>query len=149
MSHFAKPYFIPYDEWFDDDLGKNKIKIKNKKRTYISSIHEFFYRQSNNRVGASENNLQLDIEKKSRELLTNNSYQDFSGNYSLLNKENFEFIQKSSKRQFKFGIFHKLFSRLSIFSFILIFALLIFLVSQSREEESNKINKIPEIQKEF
>ena len=61
MSYFAKPNFIVYDEWFDNDLKKTKINVNNKKITNISNIHEFFYEQSNYKFGASENNLQLDI----------------------------------------------------------------------------------------
>ena len=61
LSYFAKPNFIVYDEWFDNDLKKTKLNVKNKKITNISKIHEFFYEQSNYKVGASENNLQIDI----------------------------------------------------------------------------------------
>ncbi len=40
------------------------LKIKT-----ISNMHEFFYEQSNYKVGASENNLQIDIDKNREELL--------------------------------------------------------------------------------
>ena len=63
MSYFAKPNFIVYDEWFDNDLKKNKLNVKNNKKIKISKIHEFFYVQSNYKVGASENNLQIDIDE--------------------------------------------------------------------------------------
>ena len=63
LSYFAKPNFIVYDEWFDNDLKKTKLNVKNKKITNISKIHEFFYEQSNYKVGASENNLQIDIDE--------------------------------------------------------------------------------------
>ena len=59
LSYFAKPNFIVYDEWFDNDLKKTKLNVK-KKITNISKIHEFFYEQSNYKFGASENNLQID-----------------------------------------------------------------------------------------
>ena len=65
LSYFAKPNFIVYDEWFDNDLKKTKLNVKNKKITNISNIHEFFYEQSNYKVGASENNLQIDIDENS------------------------------------------------------------------------------------
>ena len=68
LSYFAKPNFIVYDEWFDDDLEKNKLDVKNKKIKNISKIHEFFYNQSNYKVGASENNLQLDIKINEKQL---------------------------------------------------------------------------------
>ena len=41
LSYFAKPNFIVYDEWFDNDLKKSKIDFKNKKIN-SSKIHEFF-----------------------------------------------------------------------------------------------------------
>tara|TARA_B100000242_G_C43017650_1_gene473352 strand:+ start:1131 stop:1271 length:141 start_codon:yes stop_codon:yes gene_type:complete len=42
------------------------LKIKN-----ISKTHEFFYQQSNYKVGASEKNLQLDIKVNEKELIAN------------------------------------------------------------------------------
>ena len=147
MSYFAKPYFIPYDEWFDNDLENSKINIEDKKRKDILSIHEFFYKQSNKKVGASENNLKLDIEKNSKQIFTNNSEKSFSKNYFLPNKEKYKLSHKSSKRKFKFRIFNKSFSRLTIISFFVIFGLLIFFVSQTREKESSNINIISEIKK--
>ena len=42
LSYFAKPNFIVYDEWFDNDLKKNKLDFKNKKITNSSKIHNFF-----------------------------------------------------------------------------------------------------------
>ena len=76
MSYFAKSNFIIYDEWFDEDLEKNKLDFKNKKIKNISKIHQFFYEQSNYRVGGSENNLQLDIKINEKEL---NTYNHFEG----------------------------------------------------------------------
>ena len=72
LSYFAKPNFIVYDEWFDNDFKKTKLDFKNKKITNSSKIHEFFYEQSNYNVGASENNLQIDIDENMKELF--NSY---------------------------------------------------------------------------
>jgi len=75
LSYFAKPNFIVYDEWFDNDFQKKTTNEKNRRITNISNIHEFFYEQSNYKVGASENNFQLDIHEK-REELFNNYYFD-------------------------------------------------------------------------
>ena len=38
LSYFAKPYFIVFEEWFDNDFKKTKL-INNKKMTTISKIH--------------------------------------------------------------------------------------------------------------
>ena len=54
LSYFAKPNYIVYDEWFDNYLIKTKLNVKNKKIKTISNMHEFFYEQSNYKVGASE-----------------------------------------------------------------------------------------------
>ena len=72
LSYFAKPNFIIYDEWFDDNLEKTKLDFKNKKIKTISNIHDFFYEQSNYKVGASENNLQLDIKVNKKDLSNKN-----------------------------------------------------------------------------
>jgi len=97
LSYFAKPNFIVYDEWFDNDFKKTKLNVKNKKITNIRNIHEVFYEHSNYKVGASENNLQIDIDGN-REKLFNNYY--FENNYekydSLTNKK-FLFFEKIPK----------------------------------------------------
>ena len=72
LSYFAKPNFIVYEEWFDNDFKKTKLDFKNKKITNSSKIHEFFYEKSYYKVGASENNLQIDIDENMKELF--NSY---------------------------------------------------------------------------
>ena len=51
LSYYAKPNYIVYDEWFDNDFKENKPFTKNKKITKMSNIHEFFYEQSNYKVG--------------------------------------------------------------------------------------------------
>ena len=71
MSYFAKPNFIIYDEWFDDNLEKTNFYLKNKKIKTISNLHELFFEQSNYKVGASENNLQIDIDENREELFNN------------------------------------------------------------------------------
>ena len=78
LSYFAKPNFIVYDEWFDNDLKKSKLNVKNKKITNISNIHEFFYEQSNYKVGVSENNLQIEINQNSEELFDNYYFENNS-----------------------------------------------------------------------
>ena len=72
MSYFAEPNFIIYDEWFDDDLEKTKLDIKNKKLKNTENLHEFFYELSNHKIGASENNMQLDKKDNKKELINNN-----------------------------------------------------------------------------
>mgnify|MGYP001483622191 FL=1 len=87
LSYFAKPNFIVYDEWFDNDLKKTKLNVKNKKITNISNIHEFFYEQSNYKVGASENNLQIDINEYREEVFNNYYLENNSEKYDSLSKK--------------------------------------------------------------
>ena len=72
LSYFAEPNFIIYDEWFDDDLERTKLYIQIKKIKTTSSVNEFFYESSNHIIGASENNMQLDIKANKKELIINN-----------------------------------------------------------------------------
>ena len=141
LSYFAKPNFIVYDEWFDNDLKKTKLNVKNKKITNISKIHEFFYEQSNYKVGASENNLQIDIDENREELFNNYYFENNSETYDSLSNKKFLFFEKITKNKFKFSINKKIINSLSIFGFVIIFGLLLFLFSQSKKNESNITNK--------
>ena len=42
LSYFAKPKFIIYYEWFDDNLEKTQLDVKNKTIKTYSNMHEFF-----------------------------------------------------------------------------------------------------------
>ena len=100
LSYFAKPNFIVYDEWFDNDLKKTKLNVKNKKTKNISNIHEFFYEQSNYKVGASENNLQIDINEYREELFNNYCLENNSEKYDSLSNKKFLFFGKITKTNF-------------------------------------------------
>ena len=141
MSYFAKPNFIVYDEWFDNDLKKNKLNVKNNKITKISKIHEFFYEQSNYKVGASENNLQLDINENREELLNNYYFANNSEKYDSLSNKKFLLFERITKNKFKFSIKKKIIYSLSIFGLVIILGLLLFFISQSKKNESTLINK--------
>jgi len=99
LSYFAKPNFIVYDEWFDNDLKKAKLNVKNKKITNISNIHEFFYEQSNYKVGASENNLKLEINEIREELFNNYYFANNSEKYDSLSNKKFLFFEKIIKNK--------------------------------------------------
>ena len=141
MSYFAKPKFIIYDEWFDDDLEKTKFEVQNKKIKNISNIHDFFYELSNYKVGASENNLQSHIKVNEQELITNNYLENTSEKYTSVSSKKFRFFEKLTKRKLKFNITKKLIYSLSIFGFLLIFGCLMFFISQSKKNDSNITNK--------
>ena len=133
MSYFAEPNFIIYDEWFDDNLKKTKLDVKNKKIKTTENLHEFFYVLSNHKIGASENNMQLDTKANKKVLITNNylanNYLDnISESYSPLSNNKFKLFQKFTKSKLKFNITKKLVYSLSIVSFLLIFGFLIFFI---------------------
>ena len=141
LSYFAKPNFIVYDEWFDNDLKKTKLNVKNKKITNISKIHEFFYEQSNYKVGASENKLQINIDKNREEIFNNYYFENNSEKYSSLSNKKFMLFEKLTKNKFKFNIKKKIIYSLSIFGFVVILGLVLFFISQSKKNESTITNK--------
>ena len=134
LSYFAEPNFIIYDEWFDDDLEKTKLDVKNKKLKNTENLHEFFYELSNHKIGASENNMQLDKKANKKELITNNylannyNFGKISESYSPLSNKKFKLFKKFTKSKLKFNITKKLVYSLSIVSFLLIFGFLIFFI---------------------
>ena len=136
MSYFAKPNFIVYDEWFDNDLKKNKLNVKNNKITKISKIHEFFYEQSNYKVGASENNLQIDIDKNRDELFNNYYFENNSEKYDSLSNKKFLFFEKIAQNKLKFNLKKKFIYSLSIFGFVFFLGFLLFFISQSKTNKS-------------
>ena len=141
MSYFAKPNFIVYDKWFDNDFQKNKLNFKNKKITNISKIHELFYEQSNYKVNASENNLQIDINENREELFNNYYFANNSEKYDSLSNKKFLFFEKIIKNKFKFSIKKKIIYSLSIFGFVIILGLILFFISQFKKNESAITNK--------
>jgi len=148
LSYFAKPNFIIYDEWFDDNL-KTKLDVKNKKIKKNSTIHEFFYEKSNYKVGASENNLQLDIKINEKELTTYNYFEDTFKKFSSVSNKKFQFFETLTKNKFKFLITKKLIYSLSIFGFVFIFGFLLFFISQSNKNDSKIRNKSFVLEKKF
>ena len=149
LSYFSKPNFIVYDEWFDNDFEKTKLDFKNKKITNSSKIHEFFYEQSNYKVGASENNLQIDIDKNREELFNNYFLENNSEKNDSLSNKKFLFFGKITKNKLNLNIKNKIIYTLSIFGFVMILGLLIFFISQSKKNESTITNKSILLEKRF
>ena len=136
LSYFAKPNFIVYDEWFDNDFKKTKLDFKNKKIKTISNMHEFFYEQSNYKVGASENNLQIDIDKNREELFNNYYFENNSEKYDSLSNKKFLFFEKIAQNKLKFNLKKKFIYSLSIFGFVFFLGFLLFFISESRTNKS-------------
>ena len=146
LSYFAKPNFIVYDEWFDNDFKKTKL---NKKITNTSNIHEFFYEQSNYKVGGYENNLQIEIDGNREELFNNYYFKKNSEKYDSLSNKKFHFFEKITKNKFKFHIKKKIIYSLSIFGCVFFLGFLLFFISQSKTNKSKIIIKPTVLEKGF
>ena len=136
LSYFAKPNFIIYDEWFDDDLEKTKLEIQSKKIKTAANMHEFFYRRSNHKVGASEKLMELDIKVNEKEVITYNYLDESADKYSLEASKKFRLFEKLFENRIKFNISKKLIYSLSIFGFIFFFGFLVIFISKSKKNNS-------------
>ena len=149
LSFFAKPNFIVYDEWFDNNLKTINPNDKNKKIKNTLNTHEFYYEKSNYKVGASENNLQIDIDVNKEKLINNYYFENNSEKYDALSNKKFLFFEKITKNKFKFYIKKKTNYSLSIFGLVTILGSLLFFISQSKKNESNLTNKLILLEKRF
>jgi len=149
LSYFAKPNFIVYDEWFDNDFKKTKLDFKNTKIKTISNMHEFFYEQSNYKVGASENNFQIDIDKNREELFNNYYYEKNSEKYDSLSNKKFLLFEKIAQNKLKFNLNKKFIYSLSIFGFVFFLGFLLFFISQLKTNKSKITIKTIVLEKRF
>jgi len=123
--------------------------LKIKKITNSSKIHEFFYEQSNYKVGASENNLQIDIHENRDELFNNYYFENNSEIYDSLSNKKIPFFGKITKNKLIINIKNKIIYTLSIFGFVIIFGLLIVFISQSKKNKSSITNESILLEKRF
>ena len=112
-------------------------------------MHEFFYERSNYKVGASENNLQIDIDKNRGELFNNYYFENNSEKYDSSSNKKFLFFAKITKNILNFNIKNKIIYTLSIFGFIIILGLILFFISQSKKNESTITSKSILLEKRF
>ena len=105
-------------------------------------MHEFFYEQSNYKIGASENNLQLDIKVNKKELINKNYLENTSDKNTQLSIKQFRLFEKPTKKKFKFNLTKKIVYSLSIFGFVFILGFLLFFISQAKKNESNITNNL-------
>ena len=101
----------------------------------------FFYEQSNYKVGGSENNLQIDINENREELFNNYYFENNSEKYNSLSNKKFMFFEKIAQNKLKFNIKKKIIYPLSILGYVIILGLILFFISQSKKKESAITNK--------
>ena len=55
MTYYAKPNYIQYDEWFDENIDPCELEYEKEKK-FSDSVHEKFYKMSNHNliIGGSE-----------------------------------------------------------------------------------------------
>ena len=55
MTYYAKPNYIQYDEWFDNNIDPCEFEYEKEKK-FSDSVHEKFYKMSNHNliIGGSE-----------------------------------------------------------------------------------------------
>ena len=94
----------------NDDLWTWLVKFTNKNNV-------IFYEQSNYKVGASENNLQIDIDKNRKEIFNNYYFENNSEKYDSLSNKKFLFFEKIAQNKLKFILNKKFIYSLSIFGF--------------------------------
>ena len=101
----------------------------------------FFYENSHFKVGASENNLQIDIDGNKEELFNNDYFENISEKYFPLSNKKFLFFERIAKNKIKFNIKKKIIYYLSIFGFVIILGLILFFISESKKNEASITNK--------
>ena len=97
-------------------------------------MHEFFYERTNYKVGASENNLQIDFHENREELFSNYYFENNSEKYNSLSNKKFLFFERIAKNKLKFYIKRKIICSLLIFGFAIILGLILFFISQFKKK---------------
>ena len=122
-SYPAKPYVVPHDDWFNNNSSNFENKPKENEIKIKTTIHEFFYRQSNVKVGGSDNLIQTTFEKKSTEKIIISSHHNSNKNVSPRNEEKYSYskipaeLKSIKKRNFQEKKFYENLSYKNKFNF--------------------------------
>ena len=122
-SYPAKPYEVPLDDWFNNNSINLENKFKAKGIKNITTIHEFFYRQSHVKVGGSENIIKTTLEKKSSAKIIISSHTNSDKSVCSRNKEKYSYskipteIESIEKRSLKAKTTYKNLSNKNKFKF--------------------------------
>ena len=65
MTHYAKPNYIQYDEWFDKNIDPCELEYE-KEKNFSHSVHEKFYKMSKHNliIGGSESFADLNVSNR-------------------------------------------------------------------------------------
>ena len=122
-SYPAKPYIIPHDDWFNNNSVNLENKSSTKKTKNTSTVHEYFYRQSNIKVGGSDNHMQTYVEKKSSKKIITSSLQNSDKSFISTSKENYSYskiptkLKSIKKSSFEGNSFYKKLSNKKLLNF--------------------------------
>ena len=121
-SYPAKPYVVPLDDWFNNISSDLENESKAKETKKINTIHEFFYRQSNVKVGGSDNLIKTTLEKKlSEKIIISPDRNSDKGAFSR-NEEKYNYfkipphVKSIKKRSFQANTIYKNLSNKNIFN---------------------------------
>ena len=61
MTYYAKPNFIEYDDWFDENIDPLDLKYYFDEKKYSNTVHEKFYDLSSKKlvIGSSDKFIEL------------------------------------------------------------------------------------------
>ena len=61
MTYYAKPNFIEYDVWFDENIDPLDLKYYFDEKKYSNTVHEKFYDLSSKKlvIGSSDKFIEL------------------------------------------------------------------------------------------
>ena len=147
-SYPAKPYVVPHDDWFNNNTTGYKHNSKTKETKNISTIHKFFYRQSDVKVGGSDNYIWTKFEKKSTTKIIISSIQNSDESFLPKSKKKYSYskiptelksIKKSSGKGNSF--YEKLINK-NIFNFRSYLLDLKSLFFKILNRKNNKLNQL-------
>tara|TARA_Y100000589_G_scaffold203980_1_gene192454 strand:+ start:43 stop:477 length:435 start_codon:yes stop_codon:yes gene_type:complete len=122
-SYPAKPFVIPHDDWFNNNSSNSENNSETKERKNISTIHEFFYRQSDVKIGGSDNHIKTNMKRESSSKIFIRSFRNSMGSLITSSGEKYSYSQiptkvKSIKKRSFHGIkSYKNSSNRNIFNF--------------------------------
>ena len=93
----AKPFEIPHDDWFNNNSSNLENKSETKGTRNITTIHDFFYRQSDLKIGGSENHIQTNLEKKSSSNIINLFFQNSKESLIFSSREKYSYSKIPTK----------------------------------------------------